>query len=122
MVEFVPPPSVISQVTLMFVFILLRRGDIVSIPSDYLQKFNVFHVRALYYTENTNHQQMHIEFLYCTELHKLCSTSRDHKEFTPPKAAQFTVNSTFSINYIVQPSVTAAENFSLKMTQQGRNM
>jgi hypothetical protein len=27
-----------------------------------LLKFNVFHVRALYYTKNINHQQMHKEF------------------------------------------------------------
>jgi hypothetical protein len=33
-----------------------------------------------------------------------------------------TVNSTFSLNCIVQPSVTTTESFSLKMTQQGRNM
>jgi hypothetical protein len=32
------------------------------------------------------------------------------------------VNSTFSLNCIVQPSVTTTESFSLKMTQQGRNM
>jgi hypothetical protein len=35
-------------------------------------------------------------------------TSRDYKEFT--------------LNCIVQPSVTTTESFSLKMTQQGRNM
>jgi hypothetical protein len=36
--------------------------------------------------------------------------------------AVYTVNSTFSLNCIVQPSVTTTESFSLKMTQQGRNM
>jgi hypothetical protein len=36
--------------------------------------------------------------------------------------AQCTVNSTFLLNCIVQPSVTTTESFSLKMTQQGRNM
>jgi hypothetical protein len=35
---------------------------------------------------------------------------------------QCTVNSTFSLNCIVQPSVTTTEGFSLRMTQQGRNM
>jgi hypothetical protein len=34
----------------------------------------------------------------------------------------YTVNSTFSLNCIVQPSVMTTESFSLKMTQQGRNM
>jgi hypothetical protein len=35
-------------------------------------KFNVFHVRALYYTKNFKHQQMHKEFFivnYNTLLH-----------------------------------------------------
>jgi hypothetical protein len=32
------------------------------------------------------------------------------------------VNCTFALNFIVQPSVTTTESFSLKMTQQGRNM
>jgi hypothetical protein len=35
---------------------------------------------------------------------------------------QCTVNSTFSLNCIVQRSVTTTEGFSLKMAQQGRNM
>jgi hypothetical protein len=28
---------------------------------------------------------------------------RDRREFTPPKTTQYTVNSTFSLNYKVQP-------------------
>jgi hypothetical protein len=88
-------------------------------------KFNEFHVRALCYTKNINHQQMHKEsfFIYCnTLLHVSTQTSGDHKEFTPSKAANCTVNSTFSLNCIVQPSVRTTESFSLKMTQQGRKM
>jgi hypothetical protein len=35
---------------------------------------------------------------------------------------QYTVNSTFSLNYKVQPQCNGNKKFSLKMTQQGRNM
>jgi hypothetical protein len=35
---------------------------------------------------------------------------------------QYTVNSTFSLNYKVQPQCNGNEKFSLKTTQQGRNM
>jgi hypothetical protein len=35
---------------------------------------------------------------------------------------QYTVNSTLSLNYKVQPECNDNKNFSLKMTQQGRNM
>jgi hypothetical protein len=45
--------------------------------------------------------------------------SRDRREFTPPKTTQYAVNSTFSLNYKVQPY---NKKFSLKMTQQFRNM
>jgi hypothetical protein len=31
------------------------------------------------------------------------AASRDHREFTPPKTTQYAVNSTFSLNYKVQP-------------------
>jgi hypothetical protein len=31
------------------------------------------------------------------------SAGRDHREFTPPKTTQYTVNSTFSLNYKMQP-------------------
>jgi hypothetical protein len=34
----------------------------------------------------------------------------------------YTVEREFSLNCIVQTSVTTTESFSLKMTQQGRNM
>jgi hypothetical protein len=54
-------------------------------------EFNVFHVRALYYTKN-------FKTVHCT------------------------ANSTFSLNCIVQHSVTTTEGFFLKITQQGRNM
>jgi hypothetical protein len=50
-----------------------------------------------------------------------CTAVR-HKEFTPPKAAQYTVNSPFLLNCIVQPIVKTTESFSLKVTYQGRNM
>jgi hypothetical protein len=38
------------------------------------------------------------------------------------RLVQCTVNSTFSLNCIVQPSVRTTESFSLRMTQQGRNI
>jgi hypothetical protein len=50
------------------------------------------------------------------------SRPRDHREFTPPKAMQYTVNSTFSLSYKVQPLCNDNKKFSLKITQQGRNM
>jgi hypothetical protein len=31
------------------------------------------------------------------------AAGRDRREFTPPKTTQYTVNSTFSLNYKVQP-------------------
>jgi hypothetical protein len=46
----------------------------------------------------------------------------DRGEFTPPKATQYTVNSTYSLNGKVQPQCNGNEKFSLKMTQQDRNM
>jgi hypothetical protein len=41
---------------------------------------------------------------------------------TESSRLQYTVNSTFSLNYEVQPSFNDKKNFSLKMTQQGQNM
>jgi hypothetical protein len=46
----------------------------------------------------------------------------DHREFTPPKTTQYTVNSTSSLNYKVQPQCNDNKKFSVEMTQQGRNM
>jgi hypothetical protein len=43
-------------------------------------------------------------------------------QFTPPKTTQYTVNSTFLLNCKVQPQCNGNKKFSLKMTQQGRNM
>jgi hypothetical protein len=73
--------------------------------------------------KNTNHQQMHKEsfIINCNTLLQawtLCGLV----EFTPPKTTQYTVNSTFSLNCKVQPSCNDNKKFSLKMTQQGRNM
>jgi hypothetical protein len=126
--------------------------------------FNVFHVRALYYTKNIKHQQMHKEIFvnYNTLLHVStllghlqgetfrCHYTRLHytverectvdcvlrrlwkrvrsvvpgckAKTTESSRLQYTVSSTFSLNCIVQPSVTTTESFSLKITQQGRNM
>jgi hypothetical protein len=54
-------------------------------------------------------------------LHRAC-TCPDRGEFTPPKTTQYTVNSTFSLNCKVQPYCNGNGKFSLKMTQQGRDM
>jgi hypothetical protein len=94
---------------------------------------------------NTNHQQMHKESfvinrnrllrvstplghlqgeLFCyryTKVALMCSAGRDGGEFAPPKTTQYTVNSTFS-TIKCNLSVTITKKFSLKMTQQGRNM
>jgi hypothetical protein len=51
-----------------------------------------------------------------------CAAAQNVRECAVDCAAQCTVNSTFSLNCIVQPSVTTTESFSLKMTQQDRNM
>jgi hypothetical protein len=42
--------------------------------------------------------------------------------FTEKLSVVVMLGCTFSLNCIVQPSVTATESFSLKMTQRGRNM
>jgi hypothetical protein len=55
-------------------------------------------------------------------IQKHCMAGRDRTEFTPPKTTQYTVKSTFSLNYKVQPQCNGNKKFSLKMTQQGRNM
>jgi hypothetical protein len=52
--------------------------------------------------KNTNHQQMHKES-FIINRNTLLHASRDRREFTPPKTTQYTVNSTFSLNYKVQP-------------------
>jgi hypothetical protein len=46
----------------------------------------------------------------------------DREQFTPPKTTQYTVNSTLSSTAKCNPSVTVTKKFSVKMTQQGRNM
>jgi hypothetical protein len=45
--------------------------------------------------------------------------SPDHREFTPPKG--HAVHNQ-QLNYKVQPQCNHSRKFSLKMTQQGRNM
>jgi hypothetical protein len=52
-----------------------------------------------YIIQNTNNQQMHKESFIINRN----SAGRDRREFTPPKTTQYTVNSTFSLNYKVQP-------------------
>jgi hypothetical protein len=60
--------------------------------------------------------------LYVTSHSPQSSSGPDRGEFTPLKTMQYTVNSTFSLNCKVQPQCNGNEKFSLKMTQQGRNM
>jgi hypothetical protein len=116
----------------------ILRWSVTLFQSIYL--FNVFHVRAVYYTKTliTNkctkrvlssiitHSYMfrpcwvifreNFFVIVTLRLHFtvewecgvgcvlwLCSAGPDRGGFTPPKATQYTVNSTFSLNYKVQP-------------------
>jgi hypothetical protein len=70
----------------------------------------------VYGNKNTNHQQMQKEsfiinrntllhvstLLGCLQGELFCCR-RNRREFTPPKTTQYTVNSTFSLRYKVQP-------------------
>jgi hypothetical protein len=82
---------------------LLQTCCMICVFIFYKMQFNVFHVRALHYTKTQITSKMHKEsfIINCNTL-LMCSASRDHREFTPPKTMQYTVNSTFSLNYKVQ--------------------
>jgi ABC-type transport system involved in cytochrome bd biosynthesis fused ATPase/permease subunit len=56
-------PSVLLYFIYAFVFFLVSFISFIFVlVLISLSKFNVFHVRALYYTKNVKHQQMHEEF------------------------------------------------------------
>jgi hypothetical protein len=119
-------------------------------PNFRSHKFNVFHVRALYYTKkkalNTNEctKRFFVNYNTLLDVSTLlghpqgesfrCRYTRLHYTVERECAVDcalrrlwrrelFVVSAcTSSLNCIVQPSVTTTEGFSLKMTQQGRNM
>jgi hypothetical protein len=76
----------------------------------------VFHVRALYYTTTLVTNKCTKSFIInCNTLLHVSTlwsrlASRDRSEFTPPKTTLYTVSSTFSLNYKVQPSVTITKS------------
>jgi hypothetical protein len=51
-----------------------------------------------------------------------CRPGPDRREIKRPNTTHYTDNSTFSLNYKVQPLCNDNKKFSLKVTQQGRNM
>jgi hypothetical protein len=146
------PHSFSTHCTLLLYFASQRNWGNEIWNTCWLQKyqyeFNVFHIRALYYTKPliTNkctkrvlssivtHSYMfqpcwvilrenffvivtlRLHFIVeweCAVNCVLCTggvnslwswlASQDHREFMPPKTTQYTVNSTFSLNYKVQP-------------------
>jgi hypothetical protein len=56
-----------------------------------------------YIIQNINHPQMHKESYIVSRNTLLTRSGPDRGGFTPPKTTQYTANSTFSLNYKVQP-------------------
>jgi hypothetical protein len=95
------------------------------------------HVRALYYTKNIKHQQMHKEFLfvnYNTLLHVStllghlqgetfrCHYTRLHYTVERECAVDRALCRLWRRELFVVAACTTTKSFSLKITQQGRNM
>jgi hypothetical protein len=87
-------------------------------------EFNVFHVRALYYTKILITNKMHREsFIISRNTLLHVSTLLGHLQ-GPQRVHATSTQSTAHSHSTVKcnPSVTVTKKFSLKMTQQGRNM
>jgi hypothetical protein len=97
---------------------------------------NYVHIKSLLFCKGSQRECTEIFFINCNTLLHVstllghlqgetfrCPYTWVHYRVERECAVDMrTVNSTFSLNSIVQPSVRTTESFSLKMTQQGRNM